>query len=97
MPVIVPLWSARNFMPSSTELVSPPSATAGAVKSKIVACGVTAFEAVDCGLVPTALVAVTRNVYAVPLVSPLTVVLVADGADLHRASARCEPTYGVTV
>ena len=35
--------------------------------------GVTAFEAVDEALVPTALVAVTVNVYDTPLVRPVTV------------------------
>ena len=39
--------------------------------------GVTAFDGVDAGPVPTALVAVTVNVYVVPLVRPVTV---ADGA-----------------
>lgn len=34
--------------------------------------GVTAFEALDAGLVPALLVAVTVKVYAVPLVSPVT-------------------------
>ncbi len=43
-------------------MVSPESTVAGVPKSKIVACGVTAFEAADAGLVPTALVAVTLNV-----------------------------------
>lgn len=37
------------------------------------ATGVTEEDAADAGPVPTALVAVTVNVYAVPLVSPLTV------------------------
>jgi hypothetical protein len=35
--------------------------------------GVTMFEAADSGLLPTPFVAWTVNVYAVPLVSPLTV------------------------
>ena len=38
------------------------STVAGAAKSKIVACGVTALEAADAGPVPTAFVAVTLNV-----------------------------------
>jgi hypothetical protein len=39
--------------------------------------GVTELEAAEDGPVPTALVAVTVKVYAVPLVSPLTAVEVA--------------------
>ena len=60
--MIVPVWSAVNFMPSSTEFGSPASAAGGVVKSKTVACGVTAAVAVDAGLEPTAFCAVTRNV-----------------------------------
>src|SRR5919199_5949284 len=41
------------------------------------ATGVTELEASDAGLLPTALVATTVKVYAVPLVRPLTVALVA--------------------
>ena len=36
--------------------------------------GVTAADAVEAALVPVALVAVTVNVYAVPLVKPVTVI-----------------------
>jgi hypothetical protein len=36
--------------------------------------GVTLFEGVDAGPVPSPLVAVTVNVYAVPFVSPFTVI-----------------------
>ena len=36
--------------------------------------GVTELEALDAVLVPTAFVAVTMNVYAVPFVSPVTVI-----------------------
>jgi hypothetical protein len=42
-----------------------------------VALGVTAVEASDASDVPTALVSVTVKVYAVPLVSPVTVAFVA--------------------
>jgi hypothetical protein len=38
---------------------------------------VTGMEALDAGPVPTALVAVTVNVYAVPLVRPVTTALLA--------------------
>ncbi len=41
--------------------------------------GVTAFDGVDAGPVPTPLVAITVKVYAVPLVSPVTVI------DVHGA------------
>jgi hypothetical protein len=44
--------------------------------------GVTEFDAVDCALVPTLLVAVTLNVYAVPSVNPVTVVDAAAGLPL---------------
>jgi hypothetical protein len=63
-----------------------------------VAEGVTVFDAAEAGPVPIALVAVTVNVYAVPLVSPVTVVLVAGGLPLTVvAVCGVEPMYGVTV
>ncbi len=40
----------------------PSRRSPGVAKSKIVACGVAASEAAEAGLVPTAFVAVTRNV-----------------------------------
>ena len=43
------------------------------------AVGVTGLEAAEAGPVPTELVAVTVNVYAVPFVNPVTVALVAGG------------------
>ena len=52
----------RNLTPSSTAPASPQSTVAGEAKSKIVACGVTALEAAEGALVPTAFVAVTLNV-----------------------------------
>src|SRR5919204_127431 len=42
--------------------------------------GTTLLEASEAALLPAALVATTLNVYAVPLVSPLTVALVAGAA-----------------
>ena len=42
--------------------------------------GVTAFEGAEAGLGPTALVALTVNVYEVPLVRPVTMALDADPA-----------------
>ena len=44
--------------------------------------GVTAVEAADAAPLPTAFVAVTRNVYAVPFVKPVIVVLVTGGLPL---------------
>jgi len=63
-----------------------------------VAEGVTGVDAADTGLVPTALVAVTLNVYAVPLVSPVIVVLVPGGVPvIVVAVCAVDPTNGVTV
>jgi hypothetical protein len=56
------------------------------------AIGVTALEGDDGGLVPAAFVAVTVNVYDVPLVSPPTRTLVADAA-----AAVVVPVLDVTV
>jgi hypothetical protein len=55
-----------------------PVGTAGAVGPV----GVTALDAADSALVPTALVAETVNVYVVPFVSPVTVVEVPGGLPL---------------
>jgi hypothetical protein len=57
--------------------------------------GVTALDAVYVP-VPALLVAVTRNVYAVPLVRPVTVADVAD-APACTGVPGVEPAYGVTV
>jgi len=63
--------------------------------------GVTEFDAVDPALVPTTLVAVTLNVYAVPLVSPVTDRVVAGGFPFTPATVRAVcavvPTNGVIV
>ena len=48
--------------------------------------GITAVEAADTEPVPTLLVALTRNVYEVPLVKPVTVAL----ADVDVPSANIE-------
>ena len=45
--------------------------------------GVTALDALDAGPVPTAFVAVTVNVYDVPLVKPVTVWLVLNPDDVN--------------
>ncbi len=63
-----------------------------------VALGVTAFVGADAGLVPTALVAVTVNVYGVPLVRPDTVAVVGAGVPLTVVVGWATPlAYGVTV
>ena len=46
----------------------------------LAAAGVTAFDAAESALEPTAFVALTLKVYAVPLVRPPTVALVGAGA-----------------
>src|SRR4051812_16538953 len=60
--------------------------------------GVTALEAAEAGDVPIAFVAVTLKVYAVPLVSPVTVAVVAGGLPVTVIGVcAVVPTYGVTV
>jgi hypothetical protein len=62
------------------------------------AAGVTELDAVDAAPVPTALVADTVNVYAVPFVNPPTVALVAGGLPVTVVGVpAADPTYGVTV
>ena len=84
--------------PSETEAVQDTVAEAlpavaltavgadGAVATGTGALGVTLLDAAEAGLVPIALVAVTANVYAVPLVSPLTTTLVAGAVTVTFAS-----------
>src|SRR5436190_2132302 len=106
MPVMSPLTSERNFTPSSTERLSAMFGFVGvAVEAQMVhavqpvgAVGVTELEAAESGPVPTALVAETLNVYAVPLVSPVTVRVVAGGLPVTVVGVwAVAPTYGVTV
>ena len=60
--------------------------------------GVTGLEAVEAGPVPSALVALTVNVYVVQLVSPVTVVVVAGGLPVSTIGpCAVVPMYGVTV
>ena len=62
------------------------------------AVGVTGAEAVDSGPVPMTLVALTVNVYAVPLLSPVTVALVAGGEPVTVVGVcAMDPIYGVIV
>ena len=103
--MIVPFTSALNFTPSSTEEVSESLGVVGvAVDGQMVqavqavAVGVTAFEAADAGPVPTALVAATLNVYAVPLVRPVTLAVVAGGLPVTVVGVcAVVPMNGVTV
>lgn len=67
----------------------------GAGGTRALTVGVTAFERADDGPVPTALVAATVNVYAVPLERPLTVTLVARKTVFGVCAS--SPMYGVTM
>src|SRR5689334_12168831 len=105
MPVMDPLMSALNFTPSSTDESSATSVLTGAtVEAQIVqavqtvpAVGVTAFDAAEVGPVPTALVADTVKVYAVPFVRPEMVAVVAGGLPVTVVGVcAVVPTYGVT-
>ena len=61
------------------------------------AVGVTALDGAEAGPVPTALVAATVKVYAVPLLKPLIVVEVAGGLpDTVTGAKAVVPTNGVT-
>src|SRR5215468_6650771 len=60
--------------------------------------GVTALDWAEAGPVPVALVALTVNVYVVPLVSPVMVVLVAGGEPVTVVGGcAVPPMNGVTV
>jgi len=75
-----------------------PAVAVTAVGAAGTVAGVTAVEAVDAAPVPTAFVAVTRKVYAVPFVNPVIVVLVAGGLPvIVVAVCAVVPMNGVTV
>ena len=60
--------------------------------------GVTAVDGADTAPLPTALVAITVNVYAVPFVNPVTTRLAAGGVPvIVRAVCAVAPIYGTTV
>ena len=62
------------------------------------AAGVTLLDAAEAGLVPTLLVAVTVNVYAVPLVRPVTVAAGVAGFPVTVVGVwALAPMKGVTV
>ena len=103
--MIDPFTSALNFTPSSTEPVSALLGFTGVAEdgqmvhaAQLTAAGVTEFDAADTGPVPTAFVADTLNVYAVPLVNPLTVAVVAGGLPVTVVGlCAVDPMNGVTV
>src|SRR4051794_5089833 len=77
-----------------------PAAAIGSVGAPGRVAGVTLFEGADASPVPTALVAVTVNVYAVPLVSPLTMMgeavppaLLPPGEDVTVYEVMGEPPF----
>ena len=71
--------------------VGAPGTVAGAT-------GVTEVDAADAGPAPTELIAMTVNVYPVPLVNPVIVVLVPGGVPvIVVAVCAVDPTNGVTV
>jgi hypothetical protein len=75
-----------------------PATAAGAAGAPGTAAGVTAFDAGEASPLPTALVAATVKVYAVPSVKPTTVVDVAGGLpDTTVAVCADAPINGVTV
>ena len=74
-------------------LPAPPVALMPVGVPGAVAAGVTEEEALEVGPVPTALVAVTVKVYAVPLVKPVTVI----GDDVPVTAAVPPPGEAVTV
>jgi hypothetical protein len=79
-----------------TELVAGRATTPVGADGTTALSGVTALEAADCGPSPVGLEAVTRNVYVVPFVSPVTVVLVSGGEPVTvRGVCAVAPTYGV--
>src|SRR3954447_255700 len=100
-----PSVSVKNRMPSSSAAPSFESIVAGTVvpnsehgHAGAVAVGVATFDAIESALEPAAFEARTTKVYVVPLVRPLTNVVVAGGVPFTvLAVCGVAPTYGVTV
>ena len=69
---------------------APPPLAETAVGASATVMGVMLLEAADAGLVPTRFVAATVNAYAVPLVKPVSVALVAGAATVVLAPAGFE-------
>jgi hypothetical protein len=76
-------------------LPAVPLTLVGAVGTVAGAEGVTADDAADCTPVPTALIAATVNVYAVPFDNPVTVKFVA-AEPVSTGPCATPPMYGVT-
>ena len=87
--IAAPPFDAGAVHETSASVLPPVADTPVGAPGKVA--GVTALEAVDAEPVPTLLVAVTVNVYAVPLVSPVTV------ADVPAVVAVRLPGEDVTV
>jgi len=85
---------AIGAVQETTELAFTFELAETAVGAPGTVAGIAAAEAVEAVEVPDAFVAVTLNVYAVPLVRPVTV----HGFDRPHAKAACAtvPTNGVT-
>jgi hypothetical protein len=99
-----PLVSVVKTIPRLTAVVSPELTVAGVVVPKMLhghcndASGVTTFDGAEAGPEPAELLASTVKVYAVPLVSPVTVAEVAGGVPTTVTGVPAvEPANGVTV
>ena len=93
--IALPPFEAGAVHESATE-ASPavPETAVGAPGAVCAAVGVIAADAVESAPVPTAFVAATLNVYAVPFVRPVTVRVVAVVPVLIAVCA-VVPMYGV--
>jgi hypothetical protein len=79
------------------DVAARASTFVGAVGTTAV-CGVTALDGADAGPLPLAFAAVTVNVYVVPVVRPLTVVLVDGGVPVTVFGVCATPLMrGVTM
>jgi hypothetical protein len=74
-----------------TDVVSAVAVTPVGAPGAAAPVGVTEFDGADAALVPPEFDAVTTNVYAVPDVRPVTVVLVAGGDPLIVLGACATP------
>ena len=93
----LPPFAARSSSTTAEPLPGVADTAAGA-SGAVGAVGVTALDGTDDGPVPTALVADTVNVYAVPFTNPDTTAWVTGGAPVTTVGVLATPaTYGVTV
>jgi hypothetical protein len=87
-----PFASWKRCTATNGQLIRGVHSPSGAVA------GVTGFDSAETGPSPTALVALTVNVYVVPFARPLTVVLLAGGVPVTFIGAcAVPPAYGVIV